>query len=72
MRGADAALVPPDLREKGLAASAVALNPRVAHTTVGGRLVDPPSRRCRTSVGSDAWLRLLGTGGIEDDAEALR
>ena len=66
------ALVLPDLRSKGLAAPLVALNPGVGRTTVGGLLVDPVSRRCPTPVGSEAWLRLLGTGGIEDDAEALR
>ncbi len=66
------ALVLPDLRAKGLAAPLVALNPSVARTTVGGLLGDPASRRCPTPVGSDAWLHLLGTGGVEDHAEALR
>ncbi len=66
------ALVLPDLRAMGLAAPVVALNPSVGRTTVGGLLVDPAARRCPTPVGSEAWLRLLGTGGIEDHAEALR
>ena len=66
------ALVLPDLRAKGLAAPLVALNPSVARTTVGGLLVDPTPRRCPTPVGSEAWLRLLGHGGVEDHAEALR
>jgi hypothetical protein len=34
--------------------------------------VDPSSRRCPTPVGSDGWLHLLGTGGVEDHVEALR
>lgn len=72
MREADAALVLPDLREKGLAASAVALNPGVSRTTVGGLFVNPAPRRCPTPVGSEAWLRLLAFGGAEDHAEALR
>ncbi len=66
------ALVLPDLRAKGLAAPLVALNPRVPRTTVGSLLVDPTPRRCPTPVGSDGWLRLLGHGGVEDHAEALR
>ncbi len=66
------ALVLPDLRARGLAAPVVALNPSVARTTVGGLLVDPAARGCPTPVGSEAWLRLLGNGGIEDHAEALR
>ena len=65
-------LVLPDLRAMGLAAPLVALNPSVSRTTVGGLLVDPASRRCPTPVGSEAWLRLLGTGGVEYHAEALR
>jgi hypothetical protein len=66
------ALVLPDLRARGLAAPLVALNPSVARTTVGVLLVDPAARPCPTPVGSEAWLRLLGNGGIEDHAEALR
>ena len=66
------ALVLPDLRAKGLAAPLVALNPSVSRTTVGGLLVNPAPRRCPTPVGSEAWLRLLGSGGVEDHAEALR
>ncbi len=66
------ALVLPDLRAAGLAAPLVALNASVARTTVGGLLVDPTPRRCGTPVGSDVWLRLLGHGGVEDHAEALR
>lgn len=33
---------------------------------------DPRPRRCPTPVGSDAWVRLLGSGGGEDLDEALR
>ncbi len=66
------ALVLPDLRARGLATPLVALNPGVGRTTVGGLLADPAPRLCPTPVGSEAWLRLLGTGGVEDHAEALR
>ncbi len=66
------ALVLPDLRARGLAAPVVALNPSVGRSTVGGLLVDPTPRRCSAPVGSAAWLRLLGNGGVEDHDEALR
>ena len=72
MRGADAALAPRELRARGLAGVPVALNPSVIRTTVGGVLVDPATRPSPVPVGSDVWLRLLGTGRVEDDAEALR
>jgi hypothetical protein len=35
-------------------------------------LDDPGPRPCPTPVGSDAWVRLLGSGGGEDLDEALR
>lgn len=35
-------------------------------------LDDPGPRQCPTPVGSDAWVRLLGSGGGEDLDEALR
>jgi Replication-relaxation len=35
-------------------------------------LDDPRPRRCPTPVSSDAWVRLLGSGGGEDLDEALR
>jgi hypothetical protein len=36
-----------------------------------GFLTDPKPRRCPTPVGTDAWLRLLGEGGLELHDEAL-
>ncbi len=71
MTGVDPAPAPPELRARGLAAAPVALNPSVVRTTVGGVLVDPATRPCPVPVGSDVWLRMLGTGRVEVDAEAL-
>jgi hypothetical protein len=65
------ALVLPELRAKGLDAPILSLTVGARRSTLGALLTDPHSRRCPTPVGSDAWLRLLGGGGIEDDDEAL-
>jgi hypothetical protein len=62
---------PQELRAKGLAAAPVALSPSVVRTTVGSVLVDPSTRPTPVPVGSDVWLRMLGTGRIEVDAECL-
>ncbi len=66
------ALVLPELQARGLDAGIVALNPNVPRTTLRALLVDPTPRRCPTPVGTDAWLQVLGLGGHEDFAEALR
>jgi len=50
----------------------VALNPKVARTTLGALLIDPTPRRCPTPVGTDAWLRVLGRGGDEAFEAAFR
>jgi hypothetical protein len=60
------------LEGSGLAAGASPVGWRGHVRPLRGVLTDPRHRRCPTPVGSDAWVRLLGSGGGEDLAEALR
>ena len=69
MKEADPAPAPQELRARGLAAAAVALNPSVVRTTVGSVLEDPATRPTPVPVGSDVWLRMPGTGRVVVDAE---
>jgi hypothetical protein len=54
-----------ELRVKGLATALVPLTPGIVR-------LGPVSRRRPAPVGPHACLSPLGTGGTEDDAEALR
>jgi len=67
--GVDPAPAPQELRARGLAPAPVALSPSGVRTSVGGVRVDPATRPCPVPVGSDAWLRMLGTGRVVVDAE---
>ncbi len=66
------AVVLRDLGQRALQAVAVPLFPAGHRTTVDELLSDPSPRLCPTPVGSDAWLRVLGSGGTEEIDEALR
>jgi hypothetical protein len=66
------AIVLGDFKTAGVEAPAVAFEAHGGRTTLGAIVRDPRPRRCETPVGSDAWLELLGSGGGEDLAEALR
>jgi hypothetical protein len=66
------AIVLGDLKTAGVDAPAVSLEARGGRSTLGAIVRDTRPRRCETPVGSDAWLELLGSGGGEDLAEALR
>ena len=57
---------------KGLPRRSSPVNPGVGRTTVARPPRGSGVPALSDPVGSEAWLRLLGTGGIEDDAEALR
>jgi len=54
------------LRARGMAAGAVGLGELAPHATIDHLLVPAAPRCSRTPVASDAWLRLLGEGGVED------
>jgi Replication-relaxation len=66
------AVVLGDLKTAGVEAPVVSLEARGGRTILGAIIRDPRPRRCESPVGSDAWLELLGSGGGEDLAEALR
>lgn len=54
------------LRSRRLAAGLVGLGASGRRATIETLLVPAAPRRSRTPVGSDAWLRLLGEGGVEE------
>jgi hypothetical protein len=66
------ALVLAELSGGGLATEVVPLFPGGRRLALGDLVTDPVPRRCPTPVGTDAWLEVLGTGGIEETDEALR
>jgi hypothetical protein len=66
------AVVLADLEASGIDAPVVPVGRAGEHHPLRSLLDDPRSRRCPTSVGSDAWVQLLGSGGGEDLDEALR
>ena len=61
----------PDLWAHGYDAPIRALTAEPRRSVLRGLLADPKPRRCPTPVGTDAWLRLLGEGGLELHDEAL-
>lgn len=54
------------IRSRHLAAGVAELRPSARRVTIRDLLTSSASRRSRTPVGSEAWLQLLGEGGIED------
>jgi hypothetical protein len=61
----------PDLWAHGYDAPIRGLTAEPRRSVLRGLLADPKPRRCPTPVGTDAWLRLLGEGGLEFHDEAL-
>lgn len=66
------AVVLADLEGSGIDAPVVSVGTAGEPQPLRSLLDDPRPRRCPTPVGSDAWVRLLGSGGGEDLDEALR
>jgi hypothetical protein len=61
-----------DLEASGIDAPVVPVGRAGERQPLRSLLDGPRPRRCPTPVGSDAWVRLLGSGGGEDLDEALR
>jgi hypothetical protein len=59
------------LRSRRLAAGLVGLGASGRQATIEALLVPAAARRSRTPVGSDAWLRLLGEGGVEETEDVV-
>jgi nucleotide-binding universal stress UspA family protein len=65
------ALVLGELGAGGLATGVIPLFPGSHRMTLGELVTDPVPQRCLTPVGTDAWLKVLGTGGAEETDDAL-
>lgn len=72
IRGRVWAVVLADLEASGVDASIASVGGAGERQPLRSLLDDPRPRRCPTPVGSDAWVRLLGSGGGEDLDQALR
>lgn len=59
------------LRARRLAAGLVGLDASGRRATIETLLVSGAPRRSQTPVGSEAWLRLLGEGGVEELDDVL-
>lgn len=66
------AVVLDDLSGAGLATAVVPLHQGGRRLALGDLVADPVPRRCLTPIGTDPWLEVLGTGGVENTEEALR
>ncbi len=66
------ALVLRELSVAGLGTTVVPLFTGGRRLGLSHLISDPTPRRCPTPVGADAWLRLLGDGGVEETDDVLR
>jgi hypothetical protein len=64
-------LILDDLRASGLRASTQPIGWSGESVPLAALISDARPRSCSATVGSAAWVRLLGTGGAEDADEAL-
>jgi hypothetical protein len=65
------AVVLGDLGAKGVGAPLVSFTAGAGRQTLASILRDQRRRTCPTPVGSDAWVELLASGGVEELDEAL-
>jgi hypothetical protein len=65
------AVVLDDLKAVGTGAPVVSFTAHAGRNTLSTILRDPRSRTCPTPVGSDAWVELMASGGVEELDEAL-
>ena len=65
------AIVLGDLKVAGLGAPVVSFTAHGGRNTLATILRDARPRTCPTPVGSDAWIELMASGGVEELDEAL-
>jgi hypothetical protein len=65
------ALVLGELSGSGLGTTLTPLYVGGRRLALGELVTDAAPRRCPTPVGTDAWLEVLGTGGVEETDEVL-
>jgi hypothetical protein len=60
-----------DLEVIGTGAPVISFSAHAGRNTLATILRDPRRRTCPTPVGSDAWVELMASGGVEELDEAL-